>query len=212
MKKKNITFAILLMAVMVTAFNVSKTYARYTTTEEGTATATVAKWAVLIKGDEETDSTETFEIALDEEEENQYVVEGVIAPDKTIYGDLEIDLGGTQVATDIDVVVDEEEIATIVGDATRFSVSIVPVIDEVEGTELTLVGGKATIAYTDTGWDGEAAYAEGSPLTVRVKLTWENDESSNENDTTMGENAGTITVPITVTAKQHIAEDDTVEP
>ena len=49
MKKRNITFAILLLAVVCTAFGVSGTYARYITTDTGAGTAQVAKWAVAFK-------------------------------------------------------------------------------------------------------------------------------------------------------------------
>ena len=46
MKKRTIALVALVFAVVVTAFSVSGTYARYATKQTGTDTARVAKWKV----------------------------------------------------------------------------------------------------------------------------------------------------------------------
>ena len=41
-------------------------------------------------------------------------------------------------------------------------------------------------------------------VTLVVTVTWANNEANNANDTTFGEVGGSISIPVTVTAKQHI--------
>ncbi len=50
MKKKMMVLTGLLMAVAITAYSVSGTYAKYTSTFTGSSSATVAKWAFQVNG------------------------------------------------------------------------------------------------------------------------------------------------------------------
>lgn len=63
MKKKLSILAVLLLAVVTTAYSVSGTYAKYTSTFETSSTARVAKWAIKFGADETTSST-TFTFNL----------------------------------------------------------------------------------------------------------------------------------------------------
>lgn len=62
MKKKMTVLTGLLMAVAITAYSVSGTYAKYTSTFTGTSKATVAKWAFDVNG--QTDATQEFTFNL----------------------------------------------------------------------------------------------------------------------------------------------------
>lgn len=98
MKKRNLTFAILLLAVVCTAFGVSGTYARYITQDSGTGTATVAKWAAAVNGWDTTSGSKKLALTPIS---NPYVANDVIAPDSDAVGILNVNLTGTQVATDL---------------------------------------------------------------------------------------------------------------
>ena len=114
MKKRNLTFAFLLLAVVCTAFGVSGTYARYITTDSGTGTATVAKWATTVTGWDTTTGSQILALAPIS---NPYVASDVIAPDTDVAGILTVDLTGTQVSTDLmvgfeEITIDNEPVWT----------------------------------------------------------------------------------------------------
>ena len=56
MKKRLSILAVLLLAITVTAYSVSGTYAKYTSNAAGTSTARVAKWAFQINDNDVTNS------------------------------------------------------------------------------------------------------------------------------------------------------------
>ena len=200
MKKKNLIFAGLLLAVVLTAAGVSGTYARYTTTDEGTAKAKVAKWAVKFK-DGSNELTDNFELTLDNED-NTYVVKEKIAPAASVYKDLVVDLTGTEVATDITAKLGD--LTGVTGDQSRFTLKLSEVVNG-QATELTPVDGVYTIKV---GLNQGRTAIEKSTVTFRVELVWNNVDAQDENDTTMGEAAQDITAELELTAKQHIEADD----
>ena len=52
---------------------------------------------------------------------------------------------------------------------------------------------------------GNSAFtAANGKRTVTLTLTWTNDDENNEDDTDTGIAAGTLTIPVTLTARQHI--------
>lgn len=188
MKKKNITFAILLMAVIFTAFNVSKTYARYVTVEEGTATASIATWDVAITGDEPTDA-ETFTLSL--EGENDDVLKDKLAPDSMLTGTVHIDLTNTEVSVDVFA-----ELGTITGVTNTGDYDIALYNGEVK--EANKINGAITKTI------GNSAFAAADGFDITVALIWKNDDEHSDDDTALGITGGDITANITITAQQHI--------
>ena len=142
MKKRKV-LAVLVALLLVVGAGVY-TYARYTYSRTGSGDVDVATWAVALKqGGSEVSDNFTLGLTLSN---NNYVVNGKIAPDRSATATLEVDLTGTEVATAIS---------------------------------------------TNT-------------VTLVVTATWANNEANNANDTTFGEAGGSISIPVTVTAKQHI--------
>lgn len=203
MKKRNITFAVLLLAVVLTAVGVSGTYARYTTTATGKGKATVAKWKADFKDTENNSITTSTQLVLDQEE-NTYVAKGKIAPDASVYNTIIVDLTGTEVATDIEVTIDEDSIQGFEGDISRLVAKISPV-GAPSGVVTKEVNG-VTSVYVPLNSARTALVA--NTITLKVELDWENDEDANVDDTEMGVAPGDITVDLTLTAKQHIESDD----
>ena len=69
-------------------------------------------------------------------------------------------------------------------------------------------GSATTLTGTNGKYSGQVALADvGTPITFVITVTWENSESRNSTDTTAGEDTlanRTKSIPVTVTAKQHI--------
>lgn len=214
MKKRNITFAILLLAVLFTAVGVGKTYARYITKDTGTGEATVAKWHAVITEWNGKAATEKVLTLTTTKTENPYVVEGLIAPDVTAKGELNIDLTGTQVATDLLVELGDLEVENAPTDfddsklAEHFEATL-DIYNE-DGTTLlksiTTEGEKYLIELNGTTLKNEK-------VLVKVGLKWKHTETdaSNAWDTSLGEydsTAPVIKAELNVTAQQHILSDD----
>lgn len=215
MKKKSLIFGILLLGVVFTASQVSGTYARYITTDTAKGTATVAKWAVTMKaGDATMDAdagASTKEVLTLVPESSTDVVADKIAPSFTATGVMEINLTGTEVATDLEF--------------TLGSITGLPASGNGSGSVITPAVKYATVATTDatvSTWttltkNGDKyilklplATVQSTPvIKLQVGILWDNaGDAHNADDTYNGINTSTITAEITATAKQHITSID----
>lgn len=195
------TMIIVLMLVAVGLYFISGTYARYTGTASGTGTINVAKWAVKVNDKDATASDATFDLTFTEVENNN-VVDGYIAPASKLYADFVIDPAGSQVAVDYSFVLGNITAST--GDVpTTIKVSkVVPVTSTGEGSALTASEGtyKGTINLAIQ----TAALTTDNAVKIRVYIEWENSESSNSTDTTVGTTAPILTMTVNATVQQHI--------
>ena len=191
MKNKKI-LAVLVALFLVVGAGVY-TYARYTFTKSGEGSVSVATWNVsLTQGGSAV--TDNFNLALTLSE-NNYVVDGKIAPNRTATATLVLDLTGTEVATDYEV-----SLASLTGLPDGMTVSGVTA----DGTALSETSTGSGVYTGSVALNtGKTAISDTS-ITLVITVEWENNESNNANDTTFGEAAGTITIPVSVTAKQHI--------
>ena len=191
MKKKRV-LAVLVALLLVVGAGVY-TYARYTFSRIGSGNVDVATWAVALKQGGSTVS-DGFALNLTLANNNN-VVNGKIAPDRSATATLVLDLTGTEVATDYEV-----DLSTVTGLPDGMSITGVTA-DGVALTETSTGSGKyagsvALNADKDAIADNE--------VELVITATWVNDENNNANDTTYGTAAGTLSIPVTVTVKQHI--------
>lgn len=216
MKKKNLTFAVLLLAVVLTTICVSGTYARYITEDTGEGQAKVAKWNAVIDGWKTVSSSKVLELVP--EEDNKFVAAGLIAPDVTVEGKLDVQLTGTQVATDLKVklgtVTIDDAPVSLSDIATHFDTTL-EVIDKdsekVIGTisssdDVVTIGLKNNLVEFDN-------------LTVKVGLKWKHSDTTtgwNAWDTSLGEygsgDVPVIKAELIVTAQQHVTSDGAYTP
>ena len=209
MKKKTTIFAFLLLAVVLTGVGVMGTYARYQTSQSGTGTANVAKWDVALK--QGTNAlTSNFTLALTYDT-NEFVADNVIAPGRGASGALNVELGGTQVSTDIIVDVNNIELGGSALTNEKITVEVTGTYGEAgTGTTLTLTKNasgayEGMIPYTDI--------ASGKNMVnLKVNVKWVNDEGNNATDTTTGTygsgvTSKALTANVTLTARQHIASN-----
>ena len=62
-----------------------------------------------------------------------------------------------------------------------------------------------TTSGDDGIYTGTIAYSsDNKVLDLVITLEWVNNEANNATDTTAGKNAGTLSIPVKVTVKQHI--------
>ena len=189
-KKWTILALILFLLVAV----VAGTYTRYETVGRGTGTVQAAQWAVAIKSGDTTLNSTTQPITF-AVQNNSNVVPNKTAPDVTAVATIELDLTGTEVAVDFDAVIDQTALSSFGQSGDKLSLAVA-----VNGTAYTS-GTTQTIALENNS----AFTAANGKKTVTLTLTWENDDENNVDDTATGVAAPTLTIPVTLTAKQHIA-------
>lgn len=203
MKKRSITFALLLLAVVLTGYGVSGTYARYATNDTGTGTAQVAKWNVTVNGFEGSAGSKTINLVP---ESSDYVASNKIAPSLTAYGELEFVMTGTEVATDIEFTVGN--ITGFSGAGADSSVSLKVEYQEEDSDQWNTIlanDGKYLISRSLT----QVQSPDTDTVKVRVGVYWDNASNAhNIADTYNGEHVTQLTATITANAKQHIAADD----
>lgn len=183
------------IALLLVAYLISSTYARYSTEGKATGTIQVAKWAVVMKADDGTTLESTTQPITFTVQKNTNVVPGKIAPAVTAVAEVELDLEGTEVAVDFDAVIDQSAIETLGASSDKLTLDV-----KVDGKTYTS-GTSQTINLI-----GNSAFTStNGKKKVTLTLTWDNeDPANNPDDTTMGEAAPTLEIPVTLTAKQHI--------
>ena len=213
MTKKNVkTMMLILVILIIGLYFVAGTYARYTSTADAKVTAKVARWAVTLNGEDMTDEqTETLELEFTEEETNNDVLDGYIAPGSKLYSNaLEIDPAGTQVA--MDYTIELGEITS--NEDLNGKIKIARLEKMVDGGNWTKVNDfsvgspyNGTIELVDQ----ENALTSNESVVYRVVLAWDNVEDNNATDTELGVSAPEdVTMTVKVTAQQHITEPENV--
>ena len=175
--KKILVIAVLLLLIAVTY----GTYAIYKSSAATNAEVSAAAWQVeFLNGQTEVTSQQNLVLTCSN---NNHVKNGVIAPGATCTGTLTIDATGTEVDVAYSVTKTGDVLAdgvALSGDENAFTVSITD-------------GGNGTISYS----------ANPQTATVTVNVAWAGVEDATTKDPADTAIAGkTLTVPITVTAKQ----------
>lgn len=190
--KKNIIAKIGTAAVvltMVTASLVGGTFAKYTSTVEGSAKATVAAWKVAFN-DGKGQSIKDTAIVLTNQNTNAGTETDTIAPGS--YGTIELTIDGsaTEVAFQYDIVLDKVGLGDI---PIKFYDKA---INETDKTEYTADAGKTTIQIPTS-----------TPVTAKSSATetiyWEWVSQGDVEDTKLGNSEtkveGTIKIKMTAT-------------
>lgn len=184
------------IALLLVAYLISSTYARYSTVEKADGKVDIAKWAVVMKSDGKTLNSTTQNITFTVQS-NTEVVPGKIAPAVTAKAEIELDLTGTEVSVDFTPTIGSYTPSTLP------SADKIKLTSAVEGTKDNKVGSSNYIPLVDN----KAFTAENGKKKVTLTLTWANDDKNNANDTATGmlaDGSRTITIPVTLTVQQHI--------
>ncbi len=187
---------LIVIALLLAVYLISSTYARYSTQGIANATVDVAKWAVRMTADDGTTLSSTTQNITFTVQSNSNVVPGKIAPAVTAVAVVELDLTGTEVAVDF---------TATVGSMTPNNL---PSSDKISLTS-AITGGTAGSVIEIPLENNVAFTAANGKKTVTLTLTWANDDNNNANDTATGmlaDSSRTITIPVTLTVQQHIAQ------
>ncbi len=196
MNKKQVkTLIVTLLVVIVALYFIASTYARYTTSLDGKAQATVAKWAVKLK-DGSTTLTNGFTLHFTVNE-NEFVVDNRIAPSTSATAKVQIDLTGTEVATDLSATITQANLNSFFGDSASDVVVTTSFVKDSTANFTVSNAGLVSLPNQTTALSGS--------VEMTITLTWTNNEAHNTSDTALGAAGGTFDLPVTVSASQHIA-------
>ena len=182
------------IALLLVAYLISSTYARYSTVGEANGKVDIAKWAVVMTADNGTKLNSTTQDITFTVQSNTEVVPGKIAPAVTAKAEIELDLTGTEVSVDF---------TPTIG---AYTPSTLPSADKITLTSAVEGGTVGSSNYIPLV--GNSAFtASNGKKKVTLTLTWANDNENNADDTATGmlaDESRTITIPVTLTVQQHI--------
>lgn len=182
------------IALLLVAYLISSTYARYSTVGEANGKVDIAKWAVVMTADNGTTLNSTTQDITFTVQSNTEVVPGKIAPAVTAKDEIELDLTGTEVSVDF---------TPTIG---AYTPSTLPSADKITLTSAVEGGTVGSSNYIPLV-DNSAFTASNGKKKVTLTLTWANDDENNADDTATGmlaDGSRTITIPVTLTVQQHI--------
>lgn len=182
------------IALLLVAYLISSTYARYSTVGKADGKVDIAKWAVVMKSDDGKTLNSTTQNITFTVQSNTEVVPGKIAPAVTAKAEIELDLTGTEVSVDF---------TPTIGAYTPSTLPSADKITLTSAVEGLTVGSSNYIPLVDN----KAFTAENGKKKVTLTLTWANDDENNADDTATGmlaDGSRTITIPVTLTVQQHI--------
>lgn len=182
------------IALLLVAYLISSTYARYSTVGKADGKVDIAKWAVVMKSDDGKTLNSTTQNITFTVQSNTEVVPGKIAPAVTAKAEIELDLTGTEVSVDF---------TPTIGAYTPSTLPSADKITLTSAVEGLTVGSSNYIPLVDN----KTFTAENGKKKVTLTLTWANDDENNADDTATGmlaDGSRTITIPVTLTVQQHI--------
>jgi len=203
--KRGILVAIILVCLIAL---IAGTYARYTGSGTVNVAAQLAKWHVELNGSDISESSQIVQVPLTYDA-NEYVKNGKLAPGRSATLAVEVDPSGSEVAVDYTFDIDTDALAESLELNSSSAISIT-------GATYSIGSGAAQNATFTNGLitvnESLADVEAGKSVTVSVTVTWDNaNDANNASDTAegvasygAGENGKTITIPVTVTATQHI--------
>lgn len=188
---------------------IAGTYARYTSKGTANVSAQIAKWHIALNGTDISTQTKTVQVPLTYAQ-NDFVKDGKIAPGRSASLTVEVDPSGSEVAVDYTFDIDTDALAEALEANSTSAISITGATYSIENGETQT----ATISNgLITASEGLSDVEAGNKVTVTVTVTWDNaNDANNASDTAEGvasyntnlETGKTITIPVTVTASQHI--------
>ena len=194
--KNKIIYIVCAIMIFISIYEIKNTYGLFESKKEIDIDKSVAKWNIYIN-DNNLNTTETFTIDNFTFQETDTVAKDKIAPGILGWFDILIDARDTQVSI----------IYEITFDFTSLPSNItVEKIEEINGREIIKTGPNTYSNYITLD-----DINNNVKDTIRVHITWNNDEESNENDTNIGIiKNNSIKIPVSITVSQYL--NDIIEP
>lgn len=192
---KKLLMVITPLFFLITVYLIVDTYSLFESNHITTSSIDIAKWQVKINDDVVNGSSSTFSVDSINWESNGYVLEGKVAPGMNGYFDIIIDPNDTDVSLKYDISFDFSNLQE-----EQFVIN-----DVVE------VNGRTLVKTGENIYTGVILLEEiknGIVSTIRVDLSWINDEANNEIDSSLANVYGTsLDIPVTVTLWQYNNEE-----
>ncbi len=169
---KKISIIISLLLILVTLYNIVTSYAKYVTQASGSMEKQAGAWVIKVNNKDisSKNATKTFTIDNLTLLNNEFVVDGKIAPNSVGYFDISIDPTGTTTAVRFDVTLDFSDLETV--EAIHFE-SACLVINGEENTS----GMTRTAKNTYTGIIPLSDVKQNIITTARLYIKWEDSET-----------------------------------
>lgn len=190
---KRVLLLISLLMLFFTIYLTMDTYALFESNKNYDVSSDIAKFVIKVNGSEA--KTEEFVVDSIAYYENEYVIENKIAPLVDGYFDIVIDAEEVEVSLRYDIEFDFSSLS-IPG-------LVISSITELGGNTLVLTD-KDTYSGVITLDDMDSSTVN----TVRVSISWQNDEANNEVDSSWGMVADkVISIPVNVKLTQYLGEE-----
>lgn len=176
-----------------------ETYSRYAQTFSLRGTTETAKWSAALKDGEKT-LEKDFELSF-VSAGNENVAPGKLAPGASGEARLTVDLAGTEVSVDYNITVDESSLKNQIGASDiRLDMWVV----NPDGSQGPIEFGKDTYVPLD---QRNSFTEENGTLEFCFALDWDGNDANNDNDTALALKRDPLRLPVSVTIKQHNAND-----
>lgn len=192
--KKGVILAVALIAVIAIT---GITYSRYVSTATVNGTVDIAKWSIKLN-DTDISTTPTTKNVVLTYEANEFVKDDTIAPGTRATFDVVLDPTGSEVAVDYSLNIDTTQITGITNTDSQIAVTGAKYVVDGQAAQNANITGNDVIIN-----ESLADVLAGKKVTLTVTVEWQN-ASQDAADTANGTNGGVITIPVTVTAEQHI--------
>ena len=190
---KRVLLLISLLMLFFTIYLTMDTYALFESNKNYDVSSDIAKFVIKVNGSEA--KTEEFVVDSIAYYENEYVIDNKIAPLVDGYFDIVIDAEDVEVSLRYDIEFDFSSLS-IPG-------LVISSITELGGNTLVLTD-KDTYSGVITLADMDSSTVN----TVRVSISWQNDEANNEVDSSWGMVANkVISIPVNVKLTQYLGEE-----
>lgn len=189
---KRVLLLISLLMLFFTIYLTMDTYALFESNKNYDVSSDIAKFVIKVNGSEA--KTEEFVVDSIAYYENEYVIDNKIAPLVDGYFDIVVDAEDVEVSLRYDIEFDFSSLS-IPG-------LVISSITELGGNTLVLTD-KDTYSGVITLADMDSSTVN----TVRVSISWQNDEANNEVDSSWGMVADkVISIPVNVKLTQYLGE------
>lgn len=180
---------------LITIYLIVDTYSLFESNHVTTSSIDIAKWQVKLNGDVVNGSSANFSVDNIVWEGNEYVLEGKVAPGMSGYFDVVVDPNATEVSLRYDVSFDFSNLSE-----NQF---VIDSVVEANGRKLI-----RTEANTYSGVILLDEIKLGATSSIRVNLSWVNDEENNDIDSELAMASNNdIDIPVVVTLWQYNNEE-----
>lgn len=195
--KKKLLVLISIVVAIITIIIIATTYALFESNIEGNVIVKTARWSILINNtDISSGNTKNFVIDGINLNGSNHTKDGKIAPGESGSFDILIDPTDTNVSIRYDVLFDLSNL-----EGTK--ISIVSIEETEEGKKLIKTGENLYTGIIELD-----KIKQGVKNNITVNLVWNEDETTNEEDTEMGSIANnTIQIPVSITVTQYLGEE-----